>query len=103
MLTVIFTELGDLHLSADLAQAHFPNDVLVPIVRGGELWLMPTRGAAAGGLLLKRRNRAGDRSTLIWESLQQAGASPQEVAGPRPAFWDAERGALRVALRGTLS
>jgi hypothetical protein len=61
--------------------------------RGPELWLLPTRGAAAGGLILKQRNLRGDRSVLVRETLDDV--VPQ---GTRPAFWDDANGALRVAL-----
>ncbi|MBX0329188.1 hydrogenase maturation protease [Oscillochloris sp. ZM17-4] len=90
---VELTDKGYLHLPADLARQRFPSDTLVALVRGPELWLLPTRGAAAGGLLLKQRNSAGDRSVLIWELLP-----PGTAPGPRPAFWDAGTGALRVAI-----
>jgi hypothetical protein len=93
MLSVDLTERGYLHLTAELAAAHFPGDGLVALVRPPELWLLPTRGAAAGGMLLKQRNARGDRSVLIWEALP-----PGTPPGPRAAFWDEERGALRVAL-----
>lgn len=94
---VEITEQGYLRLSADVAQRYFPNAMLVPLRKGHELWLMPTRGGGAGGLLLKQRNAVGDRSVVIWESL------PDDAEhGTRPAFWDNERGALRVALKGTL-
>lgn len=94
MLSVELTENGYLHLSADLARRYFPNDALVALVRDGELWLLPTRGPAAGGLLLKQRNRQGDRSVLIRDVLP-----PDTSPGWRAAHWDDERGALRVALR----
>ena len=93
-----FTDQGYLHVSAAVAATHFPNDGLVALVKGREMWLMPTRGAAGGGLLLKQRNRAGDRSVLIWETLMQANIELAQVVGAREAFWDGERGALRVAL-----
>lgn len=87
------TDRGYLHLPADLARRHFPEDVLVALVRGAELWLLPLRGPAAGGLLVKQRNRQGDRSVLLW------GVLPEDTPpGPRAAFWDAKAGALRVAL-----
>jgi hypothetical protein len=89
-LEVNLTPQGSLHLAADVARAYFPDDALVALVRGPELWLLPTRGAAAGGLLLKQRNARGDRSVLIWEVLPPFGSYP--------AFWDARSGALRVAL-----
>jgi hypothetical protein len=87
------TEQGYLHLPAGVAHRYFPNDLLVVLVRGPEMWLLPTRGNGAGGLLLKQRNTRGDRSVVIWEALP-----PATRPGKRPAFWDAESGALRVAL-----
>ncbi|HMQ55128.1 MAG TPA: hydrogenase maturation protease [Anaerolineae bacterium] len=88
------TENGYLQLPAGLAHRYFPEDVLVALLKTPELWLLPLRGAGAGGLLLKQRNRQGDRSVLIWEQLP-----PNTPPGLYPAFWDEARGALRVALR----
>ena len=91
------TESGYLHIPAALAQEYFPQDVLVVLPRGKELWLLPTRGPEAGGLLLQQRNLKGDRSVLIWELL------PDDTpAGPKAAFWDDRQGALRMALTTTL-
>ena len=89
------TEQGYLHLSADIARRYFPEDVLVVLNKTPELWLLPLRGASAGGLLLKQRNLKGDRSVLIWEHLPD-----KTAAGNYPAFWDETRGALRIALQG---
>ena len=82
---------GSLRLGAGVAARYFPNDALVAITRGKELWLMPLVGPESGGLLLKQRNPAGDRSTLIWEALP-----PDAANGQRSAFWDDHNGALRV-------
>lgn len=90
---VELTPQGYLHLTAELSQRYFPSDNVVALVKAGELWLLPTRGAAAGGLLLKQRNRQGDRTVLIWEVLP-----PQTTAGNRPAVWDEQQGALRIVL-----
>ena len=90
---VEITADGYLRLSAMMAAHYFPEDVLVPLVKGKELWLLPLRGAAAGGLLLKQRNAQGDRTVVIWEALP-----PDTSPGLRPAFWDSANGALRVAL-----
>jgi len=89
-----FTQAGYLLLPASIAKEFFPQDTLVVLVKGDELWLLPTRGAAAGGLLLKQRNAAGDRSVLVGPLLSQA-----VPAGRWPAFWDERAAALRVALR----
>ncbi len=87
-----YDERGYLLVPSQVAQACFPNDVLVALPKQGEIWLVPLRGAAAGGLLLKQRNAAGDRSVLLWEQLP-----PGTKAGKWPAFWDEANGALRVA------
>ena len=87
------TESGYLYIPAALAQEYFPQDVLVVLPRGKELWLLPTRGPEAGGLLLKQRNLKGDRSVLVWELI------PEETSpGLKQAFWDDRQGALRMAL-----
>lgn len=93
--SVEFTDDGSLRLSAELAQTYFPSDALVAVPQGEELWLMPLVGPEGGGLLLKQRNRRGDRSTLIWEAVQQSTEPP---VGERPARWDDRNGALRVSL-----
>ncbi|WP_337172093.1 hydrogenase maturation protease [Gemmatimonas aurantiaca] len=92
--TVQLNDGGYLVLSAQTAQRYFPGDTLLAMPQGAELWLLPTRGPGGGGLLLKQRNPAGDRSVLVREVLHD-----QWPCGELPAFWDADRGALRVALR----
>ncbi len=94
-MTVTLTAQGYLHLPAKVAATYFPHDLLVALVKEREVWLLPTRGPEAGGLLLKQRNRDGDRSVLLWEVLPE-GTRP----GPKPTFWDADQGALRMALTG---
>lgn len=93
---VNLTAQGYLQLPADLARRHFPSDLLVALAHGPELWLLPTRGPGAGGLLLKQRNASGDRSVLVAELLP-----PGTAPGERPAFWDERNAALRVALSGS--
>jgi hypothetical protein len=94
---VEFTSHGYLVLTHEVAQQFFPFDVLLAMPKGRELWLLPTRGAAAGGLILKQRNMSGDRCVLIREAINDA-----PLLGSLPAFWDASNGALRVALPITL-
>ena len=93
MTTVEITPAGDLRLTADVAAEYFPADSLVAVLRGEELWLLPLVGPEGGGLLLKQRNRRGDRSALIWEALPA-----EHPVGERSAVWDAANGALRVDL-----
>jgi hypothetical protein len=88
---VEFTPDGYLRLDAGVAAEFFPNDALVAVRQGGELWLLPLVGPQGGGLLLKQRNARGDRCALVSESLPAAAP-----VGRRAAVWDATRGALRV-------
>lgn len=90
---VELTSAGYLHLPADLAAHHFPADVCVARRDDGDLELMPLIGAANGGLVLKQRNMAGDRSLLISEVLGFAA-----LAGTFEVQWDETRGALRILL-----
>ena len=92
-LEVELTADGYLRMDADLAARHFEGDALVAVPREDELWVMPLHSTAGGGLLLKQRNLAGDRSALVLESLP-----PDFPAGHRPAFWDGANGVLRVSV-----
>jgi hypothetical protein len=85
---------GYLRLPAELAERCFPAGVCVASVVAGDLVLLPLRSEANGGLVLKRRNAAGDRSLLINEVL-----AFRPPAGRFEAAWDGDRGALVVALR----
>lgn len=91
--TVEITAEGYLRIDATLAGSRFPSDAVAATLRDGDLWLYPLRGPSSGGLLLKQRNPAGDRATLIREVL--ADSFP---VGARAAFWDDEHKALRIPL-----
>ena len=93
MIQLTLTQLGSLQIPADCARTYFPEDSLVVLAKPPELWLLPIHRSQSGGLLLKQRNRVGDRSVVIWEYL-----FPDTVPGPLEAFWDAEHHALRVSL-----
>jgi hypothetical protein len=84
---------GYLRLPGALAERYFPAGVCVATVADGDLVLLPLRSAANGGLVLKQRNVAGDRSLLISEVL-----AFQPPAGRFRVTWDHGRGALIVAL-----
>lgn len=90
---LVIQQDGYLHLSPETAQRFFPNDSLLVLKRDEELWLLPTRGPAAGGLMLKQRNLRGDRCVLISENLGFA-----MLEGTFEAHWDATMGALRTRL-----
>ena len=90
------TETGYLQLTQAAAARYFPEDVLVALVRNGSLILMPTRGAAAGGLVLKQRNPQGDRCLLLAEVFHF-----QMPTGKFNAYWNKQLGALEVRLDGS--
>ncbi|MDR3740362.1 MAG: hypothetical protein P4L40_15215 [Terracidiphilus sp.] len=95
---LLYTADGYLYLPGDVARRFFPGDTLVIMPKGRELLLLPTRGPAAAGLLLKQHNSAGDRSVLAASHL------PADVVHGRwPCFWDERSGALRVACYAQLA
>jgi hydrogenase maturation protease len=89
---VEFTQDGYLHIDHRIAREFFPGDAAVVMVKADEIWALPLRGTASGGLLLKQRNIAGDRTLLVREIL--ADAIP---VGVRVARWDERQGALRIS------
>lgn len=91
--TVEVTGDGYVRLDAALAAERFPADSLVALGRAEELWLLPLIGPEGGGVLLKQRNRRGDRAALVREALP-----PGHDVGHCPAVWDEANGALRVAV-----
>lgn len=91
---VEFTADGYLRLSADVAAARFPSDAVAAVLRDDALWLIPLRGPRSGGLLLKQRNPAGDRSVLVSELLRET-----SLIGVCRAFWDDEHAALRIPVQ----
>ncbi len=93
--TVEFTADGYLRLDAATAAARFPSDAVAAVLRDGALWLIPLRGPSSGGLLLKQRTPAGDRSVLVSELLRDA-----PVIGVHRACWDDEQSALRIPVSG---
>jgi hypothetical protein len=94
MLRLELTDRGYLRICREDAKRFFPQDTLLALWRDDSLWLLPTRGAAAGGLMLKQRNVAGDRSLLISEVFDF-----QIPAGSYSAIWDDELGGLRMEVK----
>lgn len=92
-ISVQFTDDGYIRLDAVLAASRFPSDAVAAMVRDDDLWLIPLRGPRSGGLLLKQRNPAGDRSLLVREAL-----GDRSVTGTHQAFWDDAQQALRIPL-----
>lgn len=92
-LHVEFTTDGYVRLDSTLAASRFPSDAVAAVKRDDALWLIPLRGPRSGGLLLKQRNPAGDRTALVREVLED-----HVPIGARRAFWDDDQAALRIPL-----
>jgi hypothetical protein len=91
---VEITPNGYLRLSRDVASRYFPNDVLLALCRDQTLLLLPTRGPAAGGMILKQRNPQGERSVLVNEVF-----AFRVQSGSYQAIWDENIGGLRVPIQ----
>ena len=96
--TIEITASGSMRIDRATANRFFPDDVLVALWRDESLLLLPTRGAAAGGLILKQRTPDGDRSVLIAEVFDF-----QIPDGSYLAAWDPAVGGLRVAVGGAMN
>ncbi len=92
-MTIELSSDGYLRLSRNDAETFFPEDTLLALWKESSFVLLPTRGAAAGGLMLKQRNAEGDRSLLISEVF-----AFEIPAGRFTAVWDDALGGLRVDL-----
>ena len=67
---------GSIYLDRDLCAAYLPDvSALAAIAREGRAYLLPLRGPAAGGLLLKIRNARGDRVVHAEDFLLTLGIS----------------------------
>lgn len=93
---VEFTADGYLRVDSTIAGEYFAGDAAVITPRSvdgvEEIWMMPLRGTGNGGLLLKRRNVAGDRAILVREVLND-----DVPVGICRARWDEQNGALRIS------
>ncbi len=66
------------------------------VERDGEVYLLPLRGPTAGGLLLKQRNRDGDRVIVATELLEPRGLGRFSRDTEFHVRWVAEAGALLI-------
>lgn len=92
------TEKGYLILPVELAQKYFPSDNLVALAKGNELRLLPVNSSSYGGLILKHRNKRGDRSVLLVEVLTQ-----NMLPGVYVPIWHNDLGALVVKFEESVS
>jgi len=88
---------GALYLTRDTYDRYFAGlEAVVLLRRDRDLCILPVRHAAAGGYLLKMRNKAGDRVVHAPDFFRECGideAATVELA----VEWSRERGALVAA------
>lgn len=90
---VELTETAHLRMPAAVARRYFDSGVCAGMLQDSELVLVPLHNEANGGLVLKRRNTAGDRAVLLREVLGDDGP-----VGMFEAEWDSGQGLLRIDL-----
>ena len=66
------------------------------VERDGHAYLVPLSGPVAGGMLLKQRNREGDRVLLATDFLAARGHGRFSAERAFPVRWVADAGALRI-------
>ena len=71
------------------------------IERDGECYLVPLSGPVAGGMLLKQRNREGDRVVLAEDFLAPRGLGRFTAERGFAVRWAAQAGALLIEGLGT--
>ena len=78
---------GSIYLARDLYDAYLSGVcAIATVLRDGRVYLMPLRGPAAGGLLVKVRNARGDRVVHADEFLHAVG-----ISSSAPERWVAVR------------
>ena len=66
------------------------------VERDGQAYLMPLGGPVAGGMLLKQRNREGDRVLMATDFLAARGLGRFSAEREYSVRWVAETGALLI-------
>jgi hydrogenase maturation protease len=88
---------GALYLSHDTYDRYFAGlETVVLLRRDRDLCILPVRHAAAGGYLLKLRNKAGDRVVHAPDFFREYGID-ENIALELSVVWSTERGALVAA------
>jgi hypothetical protein len=88
---------GALYLSCEVYDRYFAGlETVILLRRDRDLCILPVRHAAAGGYLLKLRNKAGDRVVHAPDFFREYGVDESAVR-ELPVVWSSERGALVAA------
>jgi hypothetical protein len=85
---------GALYVNSEVYDRYFAGlEAVVLLRRDRDLCILPVRHAAAGGYLLKLRNKAGDRVVHAPDFFREHGVD-ENIALELSVVWSAERGAL---------
>lgn len=85
---------GALYLSCDVYDRYFTGlETVILLRRGQDLCILPVKHAAAGGYLLKLRNKVGDRVVHAPDFFREHGID-ENVALELSVAWSTEQGAL---------
>jgi len=86
---------GNLYLDHALCERYFEGiSSVAMLLRDGQVLMLPLRGPAAGGLLLKIRNIRGDRVVHADEFLRSLGIPPEAPECAVAIQWLPEAGGL---------
>jgi hypothetical protein len=92
--SVVNLKRGALYLSSDVHDRYFAGlETVILLRRGQDLCILPVKHAAAGGYLLKLRNKAGDRVVHAPDFFREYGID-ENVALELSVAWSTEQGAL---------
>ncbi|MBX9649654.1 MAG: hypothetical protein K2X57_21655 [Xanthobacteraceae bacterium] len=95
--SAVSLQRGALYLSREVYDRYFPGlDTVILLRRDRDLCILPVKHAAAGGYLLKLRNKAGDRVVHAPDFFRECGID-ENVALELSVVWSTERGALVAA------
>jgi hypothetical protein len=95
--SVVGLKRGAIYLSCDVYDRYFAGlEAVILLRRGQDLCILPVRHAAAGGYLLKLRNKAGDRVVHAPDFFREHGIQ-ENVSREWSVVWSAEQGALVAA------
>lgn len=88
---------GALYMTCDIYDRYFAGlETVILLRRDNDLCILPVRHAAAGGYLLKLRNKAGDRVVHAPDFFREYGVDEATILN-LSVVWSSERGALVAA------
>ena len=93
-MSAVMLKHGALYLTREIYDRYFAGlETVILLRRDHDLCILPVRHAAAGGYLLKLRNKAGDRVVHAPDFFREHGVD-ESMAVELSVVWSTERGAL---------